>query len=368
MAAFELEKEFDKLDTSNMEMSPLVRSRLDETYALLSQQAQQAPRINRRKPSKLRRFALTTAAAGILAVGLFTTAAVSPAMASTLKNIPVIGSIFSKIQGDIGLRIAGELGLTSTVNRTVSYEDVSLQVTETLYDGSRAAFVLNVTAPNLDNGTYNNGNKTMRLDQAIDNMNVTIDGKQQNGNVYYGSAGEDYPNTLVFELIADPTTAPDSFNATAAITLDGIDHEFAVDIPFKKTTDKTIELTPNTLTAREELSFSVSKVTVTPITTRLTTSTALTDAVALTNKEERRLIAIGVAVFDDQGRRLPALNGEGVIEGNRLLFDRRFASQPGTSKYVTVKPFVIRDSFNEDVQEDQFIQGLETRIELPAAK
>ncbi|GMK39416.1 hypothetical protein PCCS19_24700 [Paenibacillus sp. CCS19] len=367
MAAFELEKEFDKLDTSNMVMSPLVRSRLDETYALLSQQAQQTPRINRRKPSKLRRLALTTAAAGILAAGLFATAAVSPAMASSLKNIPVIGSIFSKIHGDIGLRIAGELGLTSTVNRTVSYEDVSLQVTETIYDGTRAAFVLNVTAPNLDSGTYNNGNKKMRLDQAIDNIFVTIDGKKQNGNIYYGSVGEDYPNTLVFELIADPTTAPDSFNASAAITLDGIDHEFTVDIPFKKTTDKTIQLSPNTLTASKDLSFSVSKVSVTPITTRLTTSIALTDAVTLTYKQERRLIGIGVAAFDDQGRRLPALNGEGIIEGNRLLFDRRFASQPGTSKYITVKPFVIRDSFNEDVQEDQFLQGLETRIELPAA-
>ncbi|PWW07251.1 uncharacterized protein DUF4179 [Paenibacillus cellulosilyticus] len=367
MAAFELEKEFDKLDTSNMEMSPLVRSRLDETYALLSEQAQQAPRINRRKSSKLRRLALTTAAAGILAAGLFTTAAVSPAMASSLKSIPVIGSIFSKIQGDIGLRIAGELGLTTTVNRTVSYEDVSLQVTETLYDGNRAAFVLNVTAPNLDNGTYNNGNKKMRLDQAINNIYVTIDGKQQNGNIYYGSAGEDYPNTLVFELVADPTAAPDSFNAAATITLEGIDHEFTVDIPFKKTTDTTVELSPDTLTSSKDLSFSVSKVSVTPITTRLTTSIALTDAITLTNKEEHRLIAIGVAVFDDQGRHLSALNGEGIMEGNRLLFDRRFASQPGTSKYLIVKPFIIRDSFNEDVQEDQFIQQLETIIELPAA-
>ncbi|RUS45667.1 DUF4179 domain-containing protein [Cohnella sp. AR92] len=366
MEAFNIAKEFKKIDSSNSEMSPLVRTRLDETYAFLSQQAQ-VQRTTRRKSSRSRRLALTTSAAGILAAGLFTSAFVSPAMASSLKSIPVIGSIFSSIQGDMGLRLAGELGLTSTVNHTVSYEDVNLEVTETLYDGQRAAFLLNVTAPNLDNGTYNNGKKKIRLSQAVSSMTFTVDGKQQNGGIYYGSAGEGHPNTLVFEAIVDPSAASDSFDSTVTIALDGIDHEFAVDIPFKKTTDKTAELSPNTVTTSGDLTFSVSDVWVTPITTRLTTSIALADATTLTSKEERRLIKIGVAVYDDQGRRLTALNGDGVIEGNRLIFDRRYASQPGTSKYFIVKPFVIKDDFAEDIEDDQYLKGLETKIELPSA-
>lgn len=364
METFNDAKEFKKIESGRSEMSPLVRSRLDETYAFIAGQSRRAVA---RKSSRSRRLALATTAAGVLAVGLFTSSFLSPAMASSLKNIPVIGSIFSTIQGDTGLRLAGDLGLTSAVNRTVAYEDVNLEVTEALYDGQRAAFLLNVTAPNLENGTYNNGKKNMRLSQAVSDITFTADGKEQNGGIFYGSAGDAHPNTLVFEAIVDPKTAPDSLDATVTIALDGIDHAFTVDIPFKKTTDTTIALSPNAVATSDDLAFSVSEVRVTPITTRLTTSIALTDATTLTRKEERRLIKIGIAVFDDQGRRLNALNGDGVIEGNRLVFDRRYASQPGESKYLIVKPFIIKDDFAENVGEDQFIKGLETRIELSSA-
>lgn len=372
MAAFNMDKEMKKINTGNVEMSPLVRSRLDETYALIAQQSRPA---GRRKPFRSRRLAITATAAGVLAAGLFTSAFLSPAMASSLKNIPVIGSIFSTIQGDMGLRIAGELGLTSAVNRTVSYEDVRLEVTETLYDGNRAAFLLHITAPNLDNGIYNNGDKKMKLSHAVSNVFMTADVKQQGepdsilqGGVFYGGAGEAHPDTLVFEATVDPQMAPESFDSTVTVVLDGIDHEFAIDVPFSKTTDSAVETSPNSMASSEELTFSVTDVWVTPITTRLKTSLSLNDAATLTEKEEKRLIKIGVAVFDDQGRRLTALNGDGIIEGNALIFDRRYASQPGTSKYFIVKPFVIKDDFAEDIKDDQYLKELETKIELPLAK
>lgn len=370
MAAFDMEKEMKKINTGSAEMSPLVRSRLDETYSLIARQSGQS---GRRKPLRSRRLAMTATAAGVLAVGLFTSAFLSPAMANSLKNIPVIGSIFSTIEGDMGLRIAAKLGLTSAVNRTVSYEDVRLEVTETLYDGNRAAFLLQVTAPNLDDGTYNNGDKNMKLSHAVENAFLTADGKQQGepgsilqGGVFYGDAGEAHPNTLVFEATVDPQAAPESFDSTVTVVLAGIDHEFAIDIPFNKTTVSAVEISPNSVVASEDLTFSVTDVWVTPITTRLTTSISLTDATTLSDKEEKRLIKIGVAVFDDQGRRLTALNGDGKIEGNTLVFDRRYASQPGTSKYFIVKPFIIKDDFAEDIKDSQYLKELETKIELPA--
>lgn len=365
MAAFNMDKEFEKLDTSNTEVSPLVRARLDETYALLSKQ--QTSGSGRAKASSgLRKFTFATAAAGILGVAAFSSAFVSPVMADALRSIPVINSIFSTIQGDIGLRTAGDLGLTASVNEVVSYEDVSLEVTETLYDGSRAVVLLNVSAPNLNDGIYNNGKKDMRLSQAIDNMFLTIDGKSQN-NVFYGSAGEAHPNTLIIEQVVDPASTPDAFQSEMTIKLSGIDHEFVVDIPFVRTTQQAIQTSPNIVTEDSDYTFTVAEVSVTPITTRITTSIALTDAESLTSKQEKRLIKLGVAVFDDQGRQLTALNGEGVLEGNELIFDRRYASTPGASQYYTVKPFVIKDDFAEDVQEDQFLKELETKIVLPAA-
>ncbi|MBB3108824.1 hypothetical protein FHS18_000876 [Paenibacillus phyllosphaerae] len=374
MAASEIEKELKKVDKTTMEMSPLVRARLDETYAQI---AQQPKRTRRTKPSRLRRITTTAAAAGLLGIGVFASAFVSPAMADSLKNIPVIGSIFSTIQGDIGLRTAGTLGLTSDVDRHVSYEDVKLEVSETVYDGTRAAFLLTVDAPNLENGRYTSGKKTMKLSDAIEQLTITADGKTQDdagsiasGGVFYGSAGETHPNTLVIEQVmaaGSNSEAPETFDATVKVTLNGIDHEFAVDIPFRKTTSEAIRLAPNLAAANDDYTFSLDEVSVTPVTTRLATTIALNDADALTTKEERRLIRVGIAVFDDQGRRLPALNGDGIIQDNKLTYDRRFATTPGHSKYLLVKPFVIQDDFAEEVKEDQYLPELELKVDLPAA-
>ncbi|MEK5061655.1 hypothetical protein BK126_22080 [Paenibacillus sp. FSL H7-0326] len=371
MAAFNMEKELNKVDVSNTEISPLVRARLDETYASLTVQKQHT---TRRRSSTLRRAVLTAAAAGILGVGVFASGFISPVMAASIKSIPIIGSLFSIIETDSGLRAGGELGLATNVNDAVSYEDVKLEVTETLYDGTRAAFIVNVTAPNLDNGTYDNGSKTMKLSNAIENVTLSINGKTEGeaasvleGGLFYGGAGEAHPNTLVFEQVLSPTdtnSLPDRFTSKVSIKLDGIDHEFNVDVPFEKNNVETIALNPNTAVTKEDLTFGVANVSVSPITTRLTTSIALNSASSLTQREEERLREIGIAVYDDQGRQLTALSGDGVYEGNRLIFDRRYATTTGESKYLIIKPFIIKDDFAEDVQEDQFIAGLETKIDL----
>ncbi|WP_166239898.1 DUF4179 domain-containing protein [Paenibacillus turpanensis] len=373
MKASHIEDELKKLDTAQTELSPLVRSRLDETYAQLSQLSRNR---SKRAAPRLRRAVFATTAAGVVGIGLFASAFVSPVMADSLRNIPIIGSIFSTIHNDSGLRLAGDLKLSTTVNREVSHEDVTLRVTEAFYDGNRAAFLLDVTGSKMDNGMYNNGEKTMKLSNAIDNVFFTVNGQEESdggnmliGGLFYGSAGEAHPNTLVFEQIMDPASVSavsDSFTGTITITLDGMKEPLKLEIPFTKTSNSAIEVSPNAVTANGEFTFSVSKVEVTPVTTRLKTSLALTHATTLTEKEELRMRRIGAAVFDDQGRQLAALSGDGIYEGNRLIYDRRYASTPGTSKYLVVKPFVIKDDFAEDIQEDQYIKELETRIELPS--
>ncbi|WP_371318201.1 DUF5643 domain-containing protein [Paenibacillus elgii] len=75
---------------------------------------------------------------------------------------------------------------------------------------------------------------------------------------------------------------------------------------------------------------------------------------SLEQEDEYKLRRVGIAVFDDQGRQLPALRGDGKYEGTRLNYDRRYASTSGTAKSLILRPFVIK--------------GLETKIELPASK
>ncbi|MCP1307417.1 DUF5643 domain-containing protein [Paenibacillus tyrfis] len=119
---------------------------------------------------------------------------------------------------------------------------------------------------------------------------------------------------------------------------------------------------------KNEFTFSVTDLQVTPLTTRVNYSIALNNVQSLEQEDEYKLRRFGIAIFDDQGRQLPALHGDGKYEGNRLNYDRRYASTSGTTKYLILKPFVIKDDFTENVKEDQYIKGLETRIELPASK
>ncbi|WP_342562291.1 DUF4179 domain-containing protein [Paenibacillus sp. FSL R7-0345] len=378
MDKFNLDQEFKGLKEGNaaagMPISPLVRARLDETYASLPEQ----PAGRRRKPqSKLRRLSSATAAAFVLGAGLFASGFVSPAMADSIKSIPLIGSLFSSIEGDIGLRNAGGLGLASSVNSEVSYQDVKLEVTETVFDGSRAAFLLKVEAPNLKNGEFDTGKKKVKLSDAISNLTLTVDGKQQGdpGSIlqggYYTGAGEAHPDMLIFEEVFETSgssTVPDTFTAEAILALEGIDHEFKLDIPFKKTTEDIINVQPEALSANDELSVTVAELQSTPLTTRVQYSIALFNADTLTEKEEQRLNKIRLAVYDDQGRQLPALNGDGQYAANALSFDARYATTSGTTSYLLLKPYIIEDDFAETVKEKQFIKGLEQKIELPAAK
>ncbi|MWV42489.1 DUF4179 domain-containing protein [Paenibacillus sp. HJL G12] len=361
----EIEKEMRSGGEANAEIPSLVRARLDETYTALAQQPRNVVRINASR--RLRKLTLATAAAAVIGLGVFGSAFVSPAMAEALKNMPLVGSLFSAIETDIGLRTAGSLGLTNQVNNAAAYEDVKLEVSESVYDGTRAAFLIHVTAPNVENGIYNNGRKEMKLSSAIENVFFTVDGEAQDEGLNFGSAGEASPNTLVFEHVMKPGEAPDSFNGAVTIKMDGIDHEFIVEIPFRKAAVQAIEAKPDTRASAGDLTFEVSDVSVTPITARLKTAVTLAGAETLTWDEEKRLTRIGIAVYDDQGRRLPALNGKGKIDGNRLVFDRRYATTSGTSTFLTVKPFLIRDDFAEEVEEGQFLKGLETRIELSPA-
>lgn len=357
-----LEVELKKYkSTENTSMSTLVRSRLDETYAALPErpavQNERAPR------QRLRKTASVAAATILLGATVFASGFVSPVMAKSLKQIPMVGSLFSSIEADLGLRAAGEQGLAAKVNAGVSYQDVKLDVTETVYDGTRAVFLLHVAAPNVKDGMFDTGKEAVKLSNAIDSIVFKVNGQEING-VNYASAGAANPNLLVFENVLpavdqnEATLIPDNFHAEVLVKLVGIDHEFILDVPFQKTTKDIINLNPTASQSSDQGSLTVSEVNVTPVTTRLVTT------IKLGKPLSEQLSHTRIAVYDDQGRQLPALNGEGTLEENSISFDGRFAST-GKTKYLIVKPFVYEDDFSEKVREDQFIEGLELKIDLP---
>ena len=182
-------------------MSNLVRTRIDATLESLpespsqlnSEQAQRPRQVNK----GLRRTAAAAVAAGVLGVTVFASGFVSPAMADSLRNIPLVGSLFSSIEADMGLRTAGSEGLTTPVNRSFAYQDVKFKVLETVYDGTRAAFLVHVTAPNLNQGMYDNGKDIVKLSSGVDNVFLDVNGFSPDGGLFYSSAGANEPDTLL---------------------------------------------------------------------------------------------------------------------------------------------------------------------------
>ncbi|MDN4605123.1 DUF4179 domain-containing protein [Paenibacillus sp. F6_3S_P_1C] len=352
-------------------MSTTVRKRIDATLESLPESSSMNSEPFSRNPrlrQGLRRTIAATIAAGVLGVTVFASGFVSPVMADSLRSIPLVGSLFSSIEADMGLRTAGDKGLTKLVNSNVSFEDVKLEVLETVYDGTRAAFLVHVTAPNLKNGEYDNGKDIVKLSNGIDNVFFNVNGTEQGGGLFYGPAGQTQPDTLLFEQVIPPNQAsaglPDQFDAEVMFTLQGIDHEFKLNIPFTKTTEDIQHIKPNAIVSNDLITASVTEAQVTPITTRISTVISLNGQSTLTAKDQDQLRNIGFAINDDQGRQLTPLNGEGLYEGNQLKSARIYATTPGDTKYLIVKPFEIEDDFTEEITDRQFIKGMDMKIEL----
>ncbi|PQP83877.1 hypothetical protein C0Q44_04370 [Paenibacillus sp. PCH8] len=367
---FNIDQELREQSKERPIMSTTVRNRIDATLESLPE----SPLLNSghsRKPrlhKGLRRTVAATIAAGVLGITVFASGFVSPVMADSLRSIPLVGSLFSSIEADMGLRTAGDEGLTKLVNSNVSFKDVKLEVSETVYDGTRAAFLVHVTAPNLKNGEYDNGKNIVKLSNGIENVFFNVNGTGQDGGLFYGSAGNTYPDTLLFEQVIPSNHAaaglPDQFDAEVTFTLQGIDHEFTLNIPFTKTTEDILHIEPNVIVANDLITASVTEAQITPITTRLSTVVSLNGKSMLTAKDEEQLRNIGFAIYDDQGRQLTALNGEGLYESNQLKSERIYATTPGDSTYLVVKPFEIEDDFSEEIKDRQFIKGMDMKIEL----
>lgn len=371
---FNLDQKLKEQAKERPAMSKIVRNRIDATLDSLPESASQMNMESvQAHPSKrvhkpLRRTAEFAVAAGVLGLTVFASGFVSPAMADSLRNIPLIGSLFSSIEADMGLRTAGNEGLTTPVNSSFTYQDVKFKVLETVYDGTRAAFLVHVTAPNLNQGMYDNGKDIVKLSSGVENVFFDVNGSRPDSGLFYTSAGANEPDTLLFEQVipADHTgVIPDQFEAKVKLKLQGMDHEFELTVPFTKSITDTHNVQPNSTIENDLYTVTVNKAEVTPITTRLTASIALKGEETLSKKEEKQLREIRFAVYDDQGRQLTALSGEGVYQANQLNWENIYATTAKDVKYLIVKPFKVKDDFAEEVKDDQFIKGMEMKIQLP---
>lgn len=109
--------------------------------------------LNRRSRSKSNRMKRTVAVSGIAAAlgfGIIGSGFVSPVMASALSQVPLIGNIFQQY-GDTGLQASVANGLYQPVQAKDSHNDMTLESTGYVYDGTRISIALKETVKRTPN-------------------------------------------------------------------------------------------------------------------------------------------------------------------------------------------------------------------------
>ncbi|MEJ8545028.1 DUF4179 domain-containing protein [Brevibacillus borstelensis] len=326
--------------------------------------------------------ASTAAALGVFIIG---SGFVSPAMAESLKRIPMVNSVF-ELAGDWGLRTADEKGLSIKVLQSNTHEGITLSVPEVINDGTRFAIGVHREAPGLTsylNGVKTNADGTAAYQPestkgAIKQVDLFVNGKPLNVKtdslahqvIPVVSPGADKNSAIIMfsdlsnNGLGDPAL-PDEFDLTVKLTLDGVQEPFNMEIPVKKNTKNNIVLSPDVTREFDHIRITLEKAELTPITTRLAivvdgTSEKIpkkyradkgisAENAGLPSNQftQTKLLGLNYDLFDDQGNIVSEVSGFGHDEKRKGLafYDLVYEPFKQTPKFFTLKPYfyVLKD-------------------------
>jgi len=355
-------------------LTPLMRSRVDATYNLIRQietsedehvdaQASALLFPPMRRVSRFRKTIMVTAVAATMGVIVFGAGFLSKTIASSLKSIPVIGSIF-KLMGDAGLRRADEEGLVSVVNEKFEQDGISIIIPKVTYDGIRIAFEVTRQAPP--------GTKGVLLDLravfekrvpkgGFDRIRVTFPGSY--GGLTFGTPTNEPSESVIVDISEVSGGMPDHFDMNVKIWLKGYDEPYELTVPVTKITKDNIVLMPDKSTkSYENFHYTIEKIEMTPITIKM--KTRLTGSSSTGNLGD-----IGEDIFDDKGRQLEGLGGSGSIGDTSSIWTSTstYESVSANSTFITVKPYISKQLENNKFK-NEYIPELEFKIPIPASK
>ncbi|WP_172193672.1 DUF4179 domain-containing protein [Saccharibacillus qingshengii] len=382
----QLEAELNRTGRNRTPISPLVRTRLDETYASLPDSAAaketsaaaatmtgrsassgriEAAHTRRRLGTGLRRTAAVAASAFVLSAGLFASGFVSPAMADTIRDIPVIGSLFSKMEGDAGLRTAGERSQGMLVEASAAASDgVRMNVRETIFDGTRLAFAVDLTVPGIPNAG--------KLEEYMQSVNVNLDGIGDLDGVFYNTpedkGGDTYGVLMNLPLNADQIRQlGDRFEGKVSISLVGQPQPLSVTVPFERIdAGRELHLSPGPSASDERYALIIDTLDVTASTVQLGTSLSLRDPAASIAEQEKWLLGSAYDIVDDQGQVLDVVGGEGSLEDGAMTYTSNYGADLSRAKFIVVKPY-IRAEGTDSGAEKIYLEKLALKIDLKAA-
>ncbi|MEC0088900.1 DUF4179 domain-containing protein [Paenibacillus macquariensis] len=297
--------------------------------------------MSKTKSNFVRKTLVTVSAAAVLGVGVIGTGFVSPAMADTLKQIPVIGSVFSGIS-DERLQTAIDQGIATSPNLSVTHDGVTLKVTDLLYDGTVLKFEVEREGVELPStfGSHQDRDKG-EVKGYIQTPTLLVNGKE----IKYTSGGfGDIPykeNTIKAE-IRDGMSLPDQFELTIQAKVTQIEEPFEFKIPVKIENNMLV-LKPNATETDGKFSYTVKQLEITPASTRLILDS--TGDVPKTPEQTGDYSATMVYydIVDDQGNeinqdRVGFFNSKPETEYHVNELYQAFAATP---KSITIKPYTF---------------------------
>ncbi len=346
--------------------------------------------LNRRSRSKSNRMKRTVAVSGIAAAlgfGIIGSGFVSPVMASALSQVPLIGNIFQQY-GDTGLQASVANGLYQPVQAKDSHNDMTLESTGYVYDGTRISIALKrdgqadakLLGERMDNGDTDSSGKGVLKD-----ISMYINGERYYPGGYTLTDG-DTRDTAILEfndtppitlpnadpdLVRRPEPLGDSFELKLEATLTGSDQPYLLTFPVKKNTENVV-LQPGSVKSYDGFRFALDKLELTPITTRLT----ITGSGELASLgDEYKLPAddlyagkhwFGFEIRDENNNLLEELPGNHItfIDGQYVL-DYNFTPFKETPKSITIKPYVLnQDKSSGKFHEKKYLSELEFQVDV----
>lgn len=346
--------------------------------------------LNQRNRSKNRRVKRVVAATGIAAAlgfGVIGSGFVSPVMANALSQVPLIGDIFQQY-GDPGLQASIANGLYQSVQAKDSHNDMTLESTGFIYDGTRLSVALKRDGQadaKLLGERLGNGDRDINGKGVLKDIRMYINGKKYFPGSYTMKDG-DTRDTVILEFndsppIIMPNADPDklrrpeplgdSFDFKLEATLTGSDQPYVLTFPVKKNTENLV-LKPESFKSYDGFHFALDKLELTPITTRLT-MTGHGELASLGNEyklPDGDLYAgkhwFGFDIYDENNNLLKELPGNNMnfISGQYVI-DYNFTPFKETPKSVTIKPYVLKqDKSSGKSSEKKYISELEFHVDV----
>ncbi|WP_046214420.1 DUF4179 domain-containing protein [Paenibacillus wulumuqiensis] len=256
----------------------------------------------------------------------------SPAIASTIHGLPVVGSLF-QMAGDMGLKIAYQQKLYTEINTNDTYNELTIKASAVSYDGTRVAIAIE-------------GSKTEAYkdwNDKIQDIDITINGKSINhySTDHHTTGIFSFPgpdqNSMILEFgdLRNQGGAPfpDQFNAGLDLHVEGIQRPLRLDVPVQLNTDNIQTTSPSIQKSTKNIGFKVNTLAITPITTTLVTEFIL--PTKMNNTQQK----YGYELWDDNGHKIKLLYAYGWNDGNSSTTDTKFEPFQSIPRAVTIKPF-----------------------------